>query len=94
MISPGYLDNPADLIPSRDLPQEETDFVLWLRKDKDDNDIWVTLEYWYKEQFGVRTVSVILPEVEMSRDECEEALKNYLGEKVEFEQSMTIKYKN
>ena len=90
MIIPGYTHPFTDFLPSI---EEESDFVLWLRKDKDDNDIWVALEYWYKEQFGVRTVSVILPEVEMSRDECEEALKNYLGEKVEFEPSMTIKYK-
>ncbi len=90
MIYSGYLDNPSDLISERDLPQEETDFVLWPINGECTE--WATIDYTYKNQFGTRVVSDIITEKELSRSECEEAIRDKV-QNVEFEQSMTIKYK-
>ncbi len=87
MIIPGYLDNPNDLLSSK---EEESDFVLWPVNDECTE--WATVTYFYKNQFGRRVVSDIITDKELSRSECEEAITNTVR-KVEFEQSMTIKYK-
>ncbi len=91
MIISGYTHNPYDLIPSL---EEKSSFMLWLIYDKEGNEDWARIDYWFTEQFGVKRISEIVTDRQLSRSECEEALIDYLGySKVEFEQSMTIKYK-
>ncbi len=87
MIIPGHTNPFTDFQQSI---EGESDFVLWPVNGECTE--WATITYFYKNQFGTRVVSDIITDKELSRSECEEAITNTVR-KVEFEQSMTIKYK-
>ncbi len=80
--------NPAYL-PASEV-EELNDFVLWLVDDE--NETWATLDYDYRMDCGNRLVSAIVSTHELSRSECEEAIRHYFPNAM-FEKSLTINYK-